>query len=195
MNGRIWRNAYFFIEGNQFLLSDDFLKGSVCMHANLFSDIKLKYDIFNDELLTPISDGGTLQLNKEMVDSFYFAFQNKTYRFIRLRNDSIHMSDLFFHVLYRGNSSLYARYIKKIDKLSVGGSNERFYQINTLYFVKDDHLYQINGKRDLMRIMSVKKAMIRAFIRNNKIDISDKNPESFIPVIRYFDSLSQKPDL
>ena len=50
----------------------------------------LKYDIFKDELLTPVDPGGILQLNKEMIDSFSLSFQNKTYRFEKIQEDSLY---------------------------------------------------------------------------------------------------------
>lgn len=86
-NGKVWRNHFTSVKGDQFLFSKDYLPGSLTINGKTFTDIYLKYDIFKDEILTPVDAGGILQLNKEMVDSFSVLFQNKTYRFIKMKED------------------------------------------------------------------------------------------------------------
>jgi len=189
-NGRIWRNLYYLSEGNQFLFSNEFLPGSLTINGKRFTDIFLKYDIYNDEILTPVDQGGILQLNKEMVDSFSLSFQDKTYKFIKMQDDSIKGSKKYFSVLYHGKTALYLKYTKKIDKLTINGENEKFYQFRRIYFVKDNVIYLINSKSDLIMALIEKKEMIKPFIKKNRLYVSEKEPESFIPVIRYYDSLS-----
>jgi len=190
-NGRIWRNLYYLVNGSQFLFSNEFLKGSVCMRGKYFTNINVKYDIFKDELLTPIDHGRILQLNKEQVDSFSVNFQNKKYHFRRIKTDSTNRTGEYYRILYSGRSSLYIKYIKKINKLSISGESDSFYQNEKLYFEKNGRFELISGKHDLLKAMNDKRDQINAFIRKNRISISDSESESIIPVIRYFDSLSQ----
>jgi hypothetical protein len=187
-NGRIWRNLYFLKEGDQFLFSKRFLQGTVAINGKFFPNVPLKYDIFKDEILTPVDTGGILQLNKELVDSFSLIFQDRKYHFIRMKDDSVKASKKYLNLLYKGKSALCIKYIKKIDH-PVDGENDRFYQFSKVYFVKDDMAYLIAGKRDLLKILVKEKDLIKTFIRNNNIYLSDKDPESFIPVIKYYDSL------
>jgi hypothetical protein len=179
------------IEGDQFLFSREFLPGSLTIRGKTFSNIYLKYDIFKDEILTPVDQGGILQLNKEMVDSFSLFFQNKPYLFIKMQEDSLKRSGRYFNVLYKGKTALYVSYRKKIDKLAVEGKYDIFYQLTRIYFVKDDKFFQIANKGDLLRILVEYKGMIKKYFKNNKLDVSEKEPESFIPVIRYYDSISR----
>lgn len=190
-NGRIWRNLYAQVRENQFLFAPDFLTGSVTIRGKVFDNVSLKYDIFKDELLTTVESGGVLQLNKEMVDSFSVLFQDKMYRFIRIKEDSTEGQKGYFNILYKGKTALYLKYFKKIDKLSVNGENEKFYQFNKLYFAKDNKIFQITGKNDLLNILKDQKELIKSYIKKNNIKVSEKEPETFIPVIRYFDSISQ----
>lgn len=188
-NGRIWRNLYYLIEGDQFLFSKKFLPGSVAINGKIFSNVSLKYDIYKDEILTPVDTGGILQLNKELTDSFSISFENKKYQFIRLQDDSLKGSKKYFNVLYKGKTALCIKYFKKIEHPADGG-DDKFYAFNRIYFVKDKLAYMIKGKRDLMKILIKEKELIRAFIKKNKLYVSDKEPESFIPVIKYYDSIS-----
>jgi hypothetical protein len=190
-NGKIWRNLYFRVNENQFLFSNNYLQGSITIGGESFEDINLKYDIFKDELLTPADTGGMLQLNKEMVDSFSVSFQSNNYRFIRIKRDSLNGPAGYFNVLYKGKTCLCLKYVKKIDKLTDEGPFGKFYQFSKLYFLKDNVFFPISGERDLINVMSDKRALIKNFISKNNVRISGKVPESFIPVIRYYESIRQ----
>ena len=191
-NGRIWKNLYYMVEGDQFLFAKEFLPGSVTMKGKLFTNVSIKYDIFKDEILTPIDPfGGILQLNKEMVDSFTVFYQNRTYQFIKIPEDSLLGLNGYANILYNGKTSLYVKYNKKIDRPSVKGENDKFYQVRRIYFMKNNKAYLITNKRDLLKIMIEDKEMVKHFIKTNRIKVSKNNPESFLPLIGYYDSISQ----
>lgn len=189
-NGRLWRNLYLRVQENQFLFSNDFLPGSISMSGNEFKDLYIKYDIYNDEILTPGSNGAILQLNKEMVDSFSFKYQLKKYRFAKITEDSVKGFFGYVNILYKGKSTLYIKYKKEIDLLAVDDKYDKFYQINKIYFVKNGIVHLINFRKDLLKNMDDHKAQIKEFIKKNKIIISKKDPESFVPLVRYYDTLS-----
>jgi len=56
---------------------------------------------------------------------------------------------------------------------------------------KDNIIYPVNGKGDLLKILVEEKERIKTFIRKNKMDVSEKDPASFIPVVRFYDSISK----
>jgi hypothetical protein len=88
-NGRIWRDLYVSIREDQFLFSNEFLSGQVTMNGNTFSNLKLKYDILNDEIITVTDKGIILQLNKEMVDNFTITYRYRIYNFRNFVADSL----------------------------------------------------------------------------------------------------------
>jgi hypothetical protein len=188
-NGRVWRNLYSMVEEDQFLFSKEFLPGSVTMRGRTHSDVMIKYDIYMDEILTPYAPAGILQLNKEMVDSFSILFQNKRYQFIRIQDSIMTELNGFCNVLYKGKTSLYARYIKKIEKLAAEGKKDQFYQVTRIYLIKDGLIHAISGKNDIINVFNDDKKVIRNFIKENHIKISQKYPASFLPVLRFADTL------
>jgi hypothetical protein len=191
-NGKIWRNIYYLIKEDQFLFSKEFLPGTVTVRGKLFPGVLLKYDIYRDELITPVDKGILLQLNKERIDSFSLSFQNKTYRFVKAEEGSVTGDKSFFNVLYKGgNTALLVRYTKKIEKMAVEGKYDKFYQTSRIYINKENGLFQVTGKKDLIKLMAEHKTAISEYMKTNKIRVSEKTPESFIPVIRFYDSLSQ----
>jgi len=182
---------YFRVIESPFLFSMEHLPGSVTMNGKTFDNIKIRYDIYNDELLTPFSSAGILQLNKEMVDSFSILFQNNRYRFIRLPEDSLIGLKGFVNVVYKGKTALYIKYIKKIEYLAVEGKYDKFYQVSRIYLVKDNIVSLINSKSDFFSALTKDKLLLKNFIRINQLIISTKDPGSFVPVLRYFDSVNQ----
>jgi hypothetical protein len=190
-NGKVWRNMFTNVRGDQFLFSKDYLPGSVTVNGKTFKNLNINYDIYNDEITTPKNNGAILQLNKEMVDSFSLVFEFKTFRFKNTDEDSIPGITGFVNVLYEGESALYVKYKKEIDLLAVDDKYDLFFQTHKIYFFKKGMVYQINGKSDLLKALEEDKARIKAFMKKNGIRVSKKEPGSFVPVIRYYDSLRQ----
>jgi hypothetical protein len=189
-NGKVWRNLYYHVKGDQFLFSNSYLPGSVAINGKTYNNLNINYDIYNDEIITPNVKGTILQLNKEMVDSFTMVFEDKTYRFINTLEDSLSGVKGYMNELYKGESALYVKYKKEIDPLAVDKKYDLFYQKHRIYFMKGGIYHQISGKNDLLKVLSDEKTQIKDFIKQNKIKIIKREPESYIPVIRYYDSLS-----
>ena len=190
-NGRVWRNFYAMVEEDQFLFSKKFLPGTVIMRGKTYPDVMILYDIFKDEILTPYKPVGILQLNKEMVDSFSFFFLNKRYCFVKMQDSTNSDLNGYLNVLYSGETTLFVKYSKKIEKLEAKGENNKFYQLIHIYLSKDGLFYPVTGKNDLIRIYDKDKKAIRDFIKKNRVRISKNDPESLIPVLRFTDSLNR----
>ena len=189
-NGKVWRNLYTNVKGDQFLFSSDYLIGSLSINGEIYKNLSINYDIYNDEIITPTNHGSILQLNKEMVDSFTVSFGVKTYSFINITADSLAGIKGYVNVLYSGKSALFIKYKKEIQLLAVDDKYDLFYRTYKIYFLKHGTVYQINSKRDLLKLMAEDKTQIKAFIKNNKLKVTTKVVESLVPVLRYYDSLS-----
>jgi hypothetical protein len=188
-NGRVWRNLNTNVKENQFLFSREFLTGSVTMRGKTFSNIRIKYDILKDEILTPGNPGKILQLNKEMVDSFSLLFNNIKYQFVKIQGDSLSGLEGYCNILHRGKYPLYVKYVKKIGKLADEEKYDKFYQINRIYLIRNGLLHPVSGKNDLVKLLSEDKVAIRNFINKNNITISKEDPASFITVLSYLETL------
>lgn len=188
-NGRAWRNMFYNVKGNQFLFSDDFLKGTVTINERNFNGIVLKYDILNDEILTVNSLGIIIQLNKEMVNGFTIVNGDETFRFHKLDTSASAPFSGYANVLYDGRISLLARYRKEILKLNGDSVYMKFRQSQKMYLRKGNDYISIGNKKDLLDFMDDKRQLVRNYIRNNRLKISRKDPRSLIPVVEYYNSL------
>jgi hypothetical protein len=190
-NGILFKNKFLRIDGDPYLFKNYFLPGTVSLNGRKFTNLKIRYDIFTDELMIPINLSDILQLNKEMVDSFTINFENKVYKFIKFPEDTLKKFGGYLNELYKVKSALYVKYKKSISTNITDKSDGEFMQIQKIYFVKDDIIYPITSLHNLLKIINKDEMQIKTFIRENKLRVSSKMPESFIPVIRYYDSLSQ----
>ena len=190
-NGRVWRNLYTMVRDNQFLFTGEPLPGTVSISGQTFSNLSLKYDIYEDELLIPTVLGPLLQLNKEMVDSFSIFFQNKTYRFTNVPPDSLKDFNGYMNVLASGKASLFVRYKKEIDNLAVDNKYDMFFQTHKIYVVKEGNVYTVASKRDLVTVLYDRRDEIRSYIKKNMLRISKRDPEKFIPVIEFYNSIHE----
>ena len=189
--GKMWSNKYTNVKGDQFLFSREFLPGSLTINGTFYKNILINYDIYNDEILVPKNNSAIVQLNKEMIDSFLVINSGVAYRFVNDRMDS--MSDIkgYVNQLYKGKSILYVKYKKEIEELAVDDKYDLFFRTFRIYFLKDGQIHQLTSKRDLLKILKEDKTKINDFMKKNRLKVSKKEPGSFIPVIRYYDSISQ----
>jgi hypothetical protein len=190
-NGILWRNLYYKVREDQFLFSNELLPGSLTINGKTFINISLRYDIYNDEIMILKNPGEIIQLNKEMVDSFSLIFKNKTYKFVKIRENTARGFNGYVNVLYKGRNALYVKYKKEIEPLAVDHKYDQFYLTKRIYLVKDSIVYTITGKSALYKILNEDKTQIRNYIKKNKLRVSKQIPGSFIPVIAYCDSISK----
>jgi len=189
LNGRIWYNQYSKKFGDQFFLTNTYLRGSVTFKGQKFNNLKLQYDIANDELILINETHPIIILNKEMVDSFTLVFENRNYLVINTVNDTTDVLKGYVNILYNGPSTLYVKYIKTIQPLAVDGKYDLFYPEQHVYLRIGTKPVEVNGTRKLLRLLQDKEKEISNFIRTNRLKPRLNYPETFIPVLKYYDSI------
>jgi len=189
-NGTEWKNEFRRIEGDQFLFANYFLPGSVSLNGRTFNNVQIKYDIHSDELLIQRNHEQIVCLNKEMVDSFKFDFDNSTYRFKKINENPSAGPIGYVNILYEGKSTLFVKYEKKISTEITKERDGEFYQVYTIYFERNGILFTLKGVKDFYNIAGSERINIQNFIKENKLKVSRKTPASFAPVIRFYDSLN-----
>jgi hypothetical protein len=188
LNGRIWFNKYAGAVGDQFFLSGTFLKGSVVFNGRKYENLDLQYDILNDEVILKIESYPVIFMNKEMVDSFSLSSGNRKYLVFNAGNNTSGELKGYVNILYNGPTSLYAKYSKKIQPLGVGGRYDLFVEEHTLYVKKGGQIFSVSSRKRFLELLDDRKKDLRHFMKSNRIRLSYKNPDSFVPVIRYYDS-------
>jgi hypothetical protein len=193
-SGRSWSNRYRRINGDQFLFTSYFLPGTVSSNGKTFKNLLIRYDIYEDEIMIPANREEIVKLNKEMVDSFTIRYENQVYKFSKIGGDTLHELKGYkgyICVLYKEKSGLYIKYKKDIRSDFTEKSDGVFIQSQKVYFVKNGVVHPFSGANDLYKTLDSNIIQIKHYIRNAGLKVSGKRPESYIPVIRYYDSISR----
>jgi hypothetical protein len=188
-NGRAWRNLYSKVVGDQFLFTKEFITGTVTIDGRIFTNMPIKYDIYNDEILTITDRGIIIQLNKEMIGRFSLGYNDMIYKFTRMEPDSVNALSGYLDVLYDGDVSLYVKHRKEILLLAVDHKSDLFQETHRVYLEKDGKIFLISSKSDLLNTLNDNKKQVRSFIRSKKLMVTKRNPWTFVPVVEYYDSL------
>ena len=189
INGKVWRNLYSRIRGDQFLFSNAFLPGTITANNRKWNNRDVRYDICTDELETTAEKGLIVQINKELISAFTINYGNKIYRFIKLDKDSLNNIEGYINVLYQGTVSLFIKYTKNILPLAVDHKYDAFDQTERIFMMKDGKMHHIRNKHDIILLFGNYKKQIINYIRSNKLRVSKKIPESFIPLAEFCDKL------
>ncbi len=189
-NGRVWQNQFNNTDGNQFFLSSDFLIGSVGIDGYKFDSVKIRYDIFNDELLIQKNDGIIIILNKEMINSFSLFYNDKIYHFKNLDNAFMGNLNGCCQLLYDGDIKIYVKYLKELIPTTITYGMPKFSQINKIYLFKDGKIHRTDNRKDLLNLFAKgeEQVTIKKYIRSKQIIISRNDPESYSRVIEYYES-------
>jgi len=190
-NGRIWRDLYARVDGDQYFLSGEFLFGDVSFNGREFNDLRFRYDIYNDEIILLVNLRTIIVLNKEMVSEFTLRYRNRSYRFLNMGSDSTSLLWGYANLLYDGPTTLFVKYSKKIELMAVDNKYDRFYQQHRIYVRKDGMIFPVSGRIDLYKLLADKKAEIRDFVKKNNQKILRNNPESFVRILQYYDDLNR----
>lgn len=188
-NGRVWRNLYSRIEGNPFIFTNEFFSGTVTVNGKTFGNIKIRYDIFNDQIQILTDKIIILQLNKEMVDGFTIKYAEVNYAFKKIDKNDITPVSGFVNVVYDKATALFVKYRKEIDTSGSDNLYGIFYLIRRIYVMKDGTIQQVGSRNDLLKLLQDKKLQVRNFIRENKIKVSKLNPWSFATVLQFYDNI------
>jgi hypothetical protein len=188
-NGRVWRVLYKNVKGFEFLFTKEFMQGSVTIDGRTYNNLALKYDIYNDEILTTTDHGIILQLNKAMIEKFTLLFENKIYNFQNIKADSVNNVSGYVNVLHNGKTMFFIKNKKDILLLADDNKYDIFSETSKTFLMKDGAIHPLNNKKDLVTLLADKQLEIKTFIKKNRIQVSKKIPESFVPVLKYYDTL------
>ena len=199
VNGKMYLPKNPKINGHPFYYKNQFLIGKTFIKGQLYDNLKLKYDILNDEVILKQNyDNESIVevvLNYDMLDSFYIykdILNTESFPFIKKQIvDGFESSSGYLQQIYKGKFNVYIRYKKlyfplysEINPLGVF-SNET----SSIFIYKDSFFHEIKNKRALYSFFKGHKSKIRKFLRKNKIKYKKANNIQLNQLFSYIDSL------
>lgn len=184
-NGLRYKEVFRTLEGNhKFYLTSNFLNADITYDGQSYFDIKMKYDLYDDQIivnLSTITGDNILQLIIDKIEKF--SINNK--HFVKLNDHKIiNSSDLItgiYETLYdRSSFILYKKNKKNAKKHLTKNYVYYTFKNNNLYYCHiNENYYPIKSKSDWIKIFPKQKKEIQSFYRNHKI-LLRSNFDSFL---------------
>ena len=194
VSGLVYAQPHRKADGHPFFNDLDWMTGSVTINDIMFDGIKLKYDIYLDNLvLIDESEDGTMKrisLNKNRVTAFNLGQRP----FIKLDPSSgINIPGTeYFEILYNGKIRLLNRWTKHFENDATQDfPYGRFTDAELArYLLKQGSLFRITRKATLYKVFSGKKSDIKKYLKANRIFIIKKaTDQKMAGLIEYCNSL------
>lgn len=187
-NGRKWIGIYYGVYGTEFMIDREWKTGDLTINGTTFKGIPLKYDIYNDQLLTNYRNIRVLILNRELVESFTIYSGNESHTFLN-RDGSEGLSG-YYEVFYENNTALYKKWRKKRVEFAIDGMYDEFQSDNVLLLVKDGVVHELKKRKTFMKVLSDHKDEVNDFTRNSHIRPDFQMPQSLIRILEFYDNLN-----
>lgn len=195
-SGDEWRPRVTPVTGHEFFLSGDYLEGSVTVGGFTFNGLRLKYDIFSDELILLWKDIHSLLLNNSAVESFTVGIYTGSGRnpdfigrkFINLHDTYPEITG-FAEVIYKGSGMVVAKHTKTIARHTSMSSYAEYRESSRLWFITGNSARMIRNRASFLHMFGEYEDAVKRHVRQNHIEMSKLTPQGYGEAAAYFDSL------
>jgi hypothetical protein len=174
---------------NQYLLSRNYISGSVTLKGKCYQDITLNYDLFNQQLLLKYEDErgamNIIEVSKAWLTSF--SLGKKNFEFLNLEKDP-----RFFQVLGEGQVRILYYWRKDLKLESTMGSYRYTFSpaIRDSYVLTDGQLKPFITKRNLIGLFDPgHRPAIKSYIRKNKIKVRKASDQVMADLITFIGNI------
>ncbi len=171
-NAPLYVNPYRPIKDHHtFLKTDQFTIGNLNYDGQPYFDVKLKYDIYTDQLvLNPFGqfENVAVALIQEKTNSFFIFNKN----FVKLNPKTNTLPDFTagYYEIYKANEDLilYTKHHKDINKIVKDDGVFYSYKTkNRFYLLYNNNYYAVNSKNSFIKIFPEFKSNIKSFFSLN----------------------------
>lgn len=176
-------------KGHPYFVSKEWQKGFIEYNGQRYENVDLLYDLFKDKVLThQYYTFLKIDLIREKITSF--GIDGHT--FIQVSaGDSLSklVKPGFYDWLEHGNVSLYAlRKKERTEDLSSGRVVQEFMDKTSYFIVKDGKAFGVKTRKDLYKVLSDKKSMIKKKLSENRVNFR-KQPETALRLaVKHYNS-------
>ena len=193
VNGEKW-NYYNNYKGHPFWNKDIVYNGKVNYRGQIFQDLKLKFDLVNQELILFKKVGSqtkVLKLNKKFIETFRLEqTNNESPGFFVLRQLNEDMEKQFYQQVYTGKSECYIFHNKTVSTKISGNYMGKYLYKPVIYVQKDRNFIPCTNNQTFLNIFREQKKVLRKYMRKNHLDIDAKKPHEIAQILKYHDNLN-----
>lgn len=167
----------------------DYVKGSVVYKDQYFVDVLLKYDVYEDNLLTKSNDNLSI-FEVKLIPEFVSEFTLHKRHFVRM---TVFQKSEFFELAYEGNSiDLFIKHkLKKREKALKSGVQHSFKPINYYVFKHNESFIEVASINELRRALPKVKNQIKDFRQTYKTLYKQDRDGFMTKLAAYLDKLPE----
>jgi len=189
INGKKYNKYYYGIKGHQFFDSQNFCEGEIIIKDKKYTDLLIRYDIYNDIVNLSSNAGNELvniELNKNIITGFYID----DHLFIKYdfpESSGIDEYNGFYEMVYNGKIKVAFKWVKYICNSQDIYSGE-FITERTVYIINNNQFSKIKNRRDILSLFKDKEHKIKKFLRSNKFIAKKANASEYIELIKFYEN-------
>lgn len=195
VNGSLYFPKHPLAQGNPYLISDEWNKGSIYIKGKTYDDIELKYDLALDKLILRtklINDKiPKVLLNNELVDSFKIG--NQFFINTKWIDQNLQIEG-FAELIYNNDIVFFIKFRKEyIAQFSENNQYGKYSQIQFgRYLWKDGVVTKVSTRKSLLRYFEENKKEIKKYLRKHHIKYKKANSKQLFDLINYCNELSSE---
>lgn len=173
------------LKGEYPYLYEAWKEGAVAYDGQLFTDLKLLYDISTDQVVVKYAAGGNAQLIKPLVD--FFTLDER--KFVKV-DDSLHHHG-FYEILFDGKIKVYAKHEKAMREYIVDRELHREFDEKTFrLLLKDGVFVEVKSKKMLLQIFADHAPELKRFMREKKLKFKSADfDKSLVQAVAYYEQI------
>ncbi|WP_147437247.1 hypothetical protein [Ulvibacter antarcticus] len=167
----------------------DFSRGTVVYDGQLYSNVLLKYDLFEDQLITK-SDDNMSVFSVQLISGKVSNFTLYTHDFVRLSNIDLNGNkNGFYEVGFKSEKvELYIKNVKtKKEKAVSSGVQYRFKSDNFYMVYYNGHYKVVNAYRDFKDLMPDQYQQVKDFYKSYRALYKSNRNSFMIKLVTYLD--------
>lgn len=172
-------------KGHPYFITDSLTSSSILYNGILYPDVKMKFDLVQSKPVLYNFDNGFLFCpGPEKIKYFIIGghyFENMS--FLALEENTA--PPVFFENIFSGsNVSIYLQWEKNLFQPVKAEDTMPFYkEYKTWYILKAGVLYEVNGKRSVLKILGDRKQELKNFMAVNHIEAMNSDGLKLVAVM------------
>lgn len=186
INGKKYNKYYYGIKGHQFYNSKKFCRGEVILPDKKYTNLLLRYDIFND-IVNLSSNAGKELTNIELNKNIIVGFSIDNHLFVKYefpQNSELTEYNGFYELIYDGEIQVAFRWIKYISNTHDNYSGE-FKTERTVYMINGNHFSKIKNRKDILSLFEDYEQNIKQYLRSNKFIAKKASASEYIELMKF----------
>jgi len=192
-NGPAYKDTYVTIgDNNMYYVANKFMKGNVTYDGQIYYDLNIKYNIFQDQLIiNPIGESkySSIAIIQDKTSAFSINGKN----FVKLNKEVSALPQLttgyYELTVLREGFNLYTKHFKKIEsKTQDYKAYSYFTEDNTYFIFYKNVFYTSNSKSEIIKIFPDQKKQINDFYAMNREIRKSDNDQFMINLLKFINT-------